>query len=1125
MRNCLILCTALLLLALNPNPAAFAEPDVPAEPKAGPTDAWPFTEAAPNWQEAWKLCTEALEGDEAALKKVEDARVTYAPLLLGRADGRELGYELLRRNIDWLRDMQGWEHLLMRVDSAAVMQAWIKLQGRFRDPEPQLARAVLHAWNSGDRATLDALVKLQPDSPWVKGALAFTGEFYPERESIKLLIALLDPLVRAGAWMMMVHPSQLLPDGLRPDLRNAQADRDATIKMLGSPDCIRDIETIPREFRDGGLSERIGALAADLNDLDAINQVKSDLEAAIPADMDKVSIMDTFVLSAFIDHTDFSKVDRVFLVDNAARSRGTSLIPYSIYALPPEHEAERLSATITAFAGMPDRTITQRALLARALEVGDEVMVRLAARAVMSLAGDNLDSYRNILRAFYRADRMPELRELFRKALLESGSAELKELAELVKEGKWEVLNPRDRRKLTLSDNQKAALLKPFTHEQERKLHGGELAVYWLNRAVFAEGARATNAAGRHYIEAIHAATAGKPGGAMTPNVYQYLMFRWRNLDDASRPAHDAMLSARGEEFAKQVLALEQGLLDASAGPEKNAPMTAWLAWMDGSSELPEVVADELAGHPERWGGAGLIAASKSAFYAGDMEGFRKLHDQAVEASPLDFDVYYQLTPRNERVGTCAYSNWEAISRNIWRLALLHPTCEQIPNLLTILALRSGQDGWGACAATCLAQLRAPYLHRGDINFFQCMYRLTGRTWNWRFLLRYAVVSNDRFNKRSRETLTQAFDCTAYFLNSYYMLDYARSYGAGFEFARNNVQECVKTYNMEDVSILLDLARHMGRIDPERALEFVKKADKLGVSRYGRFVGTQTWVEAHGRLGTLDQEWDRYDDMRAGRVGVPRYLDCFMLAGITGGNQHQLLEKAIEKINRYGGVADDDTYCLFYWRRAYMALGKHEEVRKVQVGPDTPAFPYESSKEFTRLFHEARGILDAGSFDLLAYRTEPYLEKYIEGGLGEYADAAILKAIAWKELDDPEKDPFHSAPEALLDRFSERGRVLDGLVLEILAGRGESKVLPVADKDHYWHGSRWCERVAAFQGEGRISQGEVQARDPYIRGVLAYLAGDKAEARKQLQACLNADQRCSHEFHVAQWLLEKRLKE
>ncbi len=1125
MRKCLILSAALLLLALNPNPAAIAEPDVPAEPKTGPTDAWPFTEAAPDWEESWKLCTEALEGDEAALKQVEDARVTYAPLLLGRADGRELGYELLRRDIDWLRAMQGWEHTLMRVDSAAVMQAWTELRGRFRDPEPQLARAILHAWTNGDRATLDALVKLQPDSGWVKGALAFTGGFYPERESITILIGLLKQLAAAGYWSMHVSPNQLLPDGRRPRLNDMRADRELTLASLGEQDGLRDIDNFPREFSENGLTERIGALTADLPDYDAIEKVKGELADAIPAGMDKVSSLDTFVLSAFIDHSDFSQVDRVFLVNNAARSRGTSLIPYSIYALPPEHEAERLSATITAFAGMPDRTITQRALLARALEAGDEVLVRLAARAVMALAGDNLDSYRNILRAFYRADRMPELRELYRKALLDSGSAELKELAELVKEGKWEVLNPRDRRKLTLSDKQKAALLKPFTHEQERKLHGGELAVYWLNRAVFSEGARAVHAAGGYYIEAIHAATGGKPGGAMSPNVYQYLMFRWRNLDDASRPAHDAMLTARGEEFAKQVLALEAGLHDADAGPEKNAPMTAWLLWMAKTDPLAEKVTTELKDHPERWGGAGLIAAARTAFYAGDMEGFRRLRDQAAQASPLDFDVYYQMTSRNERVGTCSFSNWEAVSRNVWRLALLHPTCTQTPGFLGVLALRSGQDGWAACAATCLAHLRPPYLHRGDVNFFQYMYRLAGRNWTSRFLLRYATVSNELITGQAREMLKQAFEVPTYLWNAYTILDYLRSYGASFNFTLNNLETCVSIFDMQNVSNLLDLARHMGRIDPARAIEFVAKADQLGVSRYGRFVGTQTWVEAHGRLGTLDQEWERYDDMRGGRVGVPHYLDTFMLAGITGGNQYKLLDKAIEKITGYGGVAEDNTYCLFYWRRAHMALGKHAEVRAIPVGPDTPAFPYESYKDFTRLFHEARGILDAGSFELLAHRADPYLDKYIEGGVGEYADAAILKALAWKELDDPEFDPFQCVPDALIDRLSERGRVLDCAVLEILAGKRETRTLPQADKDNYWHGSRWCERVAGYLGEGRISPAEVQARDPFIRGALAYLAGDKAEARKQLQACMDADQRCSHEYHVAQWLLENRLKE
>lgn len=61
-------------------------------------------------------------------------------------------------------------------------------------------------------------------------------------------------------------------------------------------------------------------------------------------------------------------------------------------------------------------------------------------------------------------------------------------------------------------------------------------------------------------------------------------------------------------------------------------------------------------------------------------------------------------------------------------------------------------------------------------------------------------------------------------------------------------------------------------------------------------------------------------------------------------------------------------------------------------------------------------------------------------------------------------------------------------------------------------------------GSGFLTAAECAARNSFIRSLLAWLAGDKTEARKLLQACVKADQRCAHELHVAQWLLENRLK-
>ena len=94
------------------------------------------------------------------------------------------------------------------------------------------------------------------------------------------------------------------------------------------------------------------------------------------------------------------------------------------------------------------------------------------------------------------------------------------------------------------------------------------------------------------------------------------------------------------------------------------------------------------------------------------------------------------------------------------------------------------------------------------------------------------------------------------------------------------LEEFMSVYNMSDVNNLLNGAFGAAHSDPEIAIALVEKADQIGVSRYGRFVGTQAMVEAHGQLGTLEKALDRYHDIRAGKVGNPPVLDTFMLSGV-----------------------------------------------------------------------------------------------------------------------------------------------------------------------------------------------------------------------------------------------------
>jgi hypothetical protein len=189
----------------------------------------------------------------------------------------------------------------------------------------------------------------------------------------------------------------------------------------------------------------------------------------------------------------------------------------------------------------------------------------------------------------------------------------------------------------------------------------------------------------------------------------------------------------------------------------------------------------------------------------------------------------------------------------------------------------------------------------------------------------------------------------------------------------------------------------------------------------------------------------------------------------------------------------------------------------------------EEGVEYSRLFHECVALLKAGSADEVLARTEPYIKFSIEAGMGVYTDAALLRAIALKVLKKPlarEKEPGRLVviDEVLADALMGTSRTMETAVLDMLCGRQELKPLPPETWNCRWHGAWFAERPCAFNGGGLLTGGECLARDPFVRGVLAWLQGDDAKAREWMGKCVEADQRFSHEYHVAQWLLGSALK-
>jgi hypothetical protein len=172
------------------------------------------------------------------------------------------------------------------------------------------------------------------------------------------------------------------------------------------------------------------------------------------------------------------------------------------------------------------------------------------------------------------------------------------------------------------------------------------------------------------------------------------------------------------------------------------------------------------------------------------------------------------------------------------------------------------------------------------------------------------------------------------------------------------------------------------------------------------------------------------------------------------------------------------------------------------------------------VFHEARRLLDAGDFQELERRASSATARAYDRGLGELVDAVLLQALASKEA---------KIGNPVIDRvgyysMSPLEDVLDCQVIEVLAGMRKREKLDNPGGTRYWQGARFGDRHGLKHGAGYATAAEIDARDHFIRGVLAYLADDKAQARVLLRKCTKADQRCSHEYHVAEWLLEKRLK-
>jgi hypothetical protein len=333
----------------------------------------------------------------------------------------------------------------------------------------------------------------------------------------------------------------------------------------------------------------------------------------------------------------------------------------------------------------------------------------------------------------------------------------------------------------------------------------------------------------------------------------------------------------------------------------------------------------------------------------------------------------------------------------------------------------------------------------------------------------------------------------------------------------------------EDVNFLLNMALELKGNAPRETIQLVTMAERIGVSRYGRFVGGQSYIQAKAQLGEFDAAFKRWEELRDGEAGYPPYLDKMLLHGMAKANDYSNLAKVLPAIAERED-RDESSALHYAVRRAYMANGEHKRISTVPVPKWAPKTrDAHNLGNYSEAFFEARRLLETGKLvDLYARATQVW-DRDSELEIGVIVDSMMMRALTGQLLPESaeafspdDKGMLHAIPDADFHWFLP-GRTLDYMVLEVLSGRRKAADLPQINQATTWHGLRYSERPQAYESSGLLTEGEALARDRYIRGVLAFLTQDMPTARTELEACIQADQRYSYEYHVAEWLLVKQI--
>lgn len=1078
------------------------------------------------WDDAKVLVGRALKGDADARAEIEKGGLSYVTLILQSpaAGSVAWGYSLLDKHKDWFEDMQRWERVLLRNDAKAVLEKYKKLKPRFENAEHQLARAIVMAWRIGDADSTRSLIEISPESKFVKAARAYGCIDMDARTAAELMLPVSQDLRDAHARAIEVVPSYW-DEELRGQRSNSNEVVVGWQRRLFELDGIEYLRTIPREWDAGGFVERLGALVAQVADPKFSELMAGRYATYCGRDYLTDPRYHVFLCAAGM--ADAKTARSPSITGTASRSMGPVLWAWASALDGRGMELERALCAISGLYGNPDLRAARDRCLDQCLAYPDTQTGLLAMRAVLALRDGRLDGVVSVARALVLNKHWALHRSSFCKALEATKEPRLIEVAKQMNGNSTEFAPVDFSVKLDLSLEQRAALLQPFVHEDENAAHGGVLGVYYLNRAVFLEAGGTIHAAAEYFAAAACEAARVNKRNSSNVNSIFWTDFVARRYGPDDEPRLFERLKAAYPGLPA-IIEAETRLSENTAASQTERAFYIARDTVLAGKTAPQAVLSELQSNLSRGGGMGLSLVAWSGLAAADFSTWQKQMARADRTSPLDLDVAYHIGPGVERFGWYNGAQWEGPARSALRMVLVQPDhANSISRAGHVLAVQGSPSVVVSALFASTSRRSVPrftpsqgfgraHLFRGA--YFEAVgwFKETMRAWG---------------DQVPNANTKQCMDML-YFLNwqsgSTDTLWYISDAALRPAFMQRSLKGVMATYNNGDVNNLLNFSLAIARHDPATALQLIQRSEDLGVNDYGHFVGSQAYIRSKASQGDFVDALARYREMRGEDVGRPTFLDRYLLMGLTEGNQYAHVEKALEAMVDYEWDTRDAEF-NFVLRRALMATGRYSDVTKaVLPKSDRRNFPFNHCSEYSAAFHEAPGLLAEGKFDLLAQRAEAFIQTRNLGCIGVCLDAAILRALALKEKGDAvikpdDKGCFHMLDEGFSDYWIGVDALLDTAVLEVLQGKRAPDSLPEPDTRLFWHGSRYAERPSINNGTGFLSEAECEARDPFIRGVLAYLSNRKDKALEYLQACVAKDQRCSHEYHVAQWLLEKRL--